>query len=255
MLGVRIGLLIASMVALIVSRLICEYGASDDNLLDMIENLCDGYKSLSRRYQIISLIFAIIGFLLLIAFAVVLVITNWSFFTIPKILALIACSLYICFKEEWEPCFPFWIAWVITIICYIVTGIMWFGNLNTSAEPDIESTKTIIMCAKDNSNINGNMSGGIFYVSGSVEEDSVYRYYYKLEDGGMKQGQIPAKSTTIYYIEDNETPYLEEIITTEYWIDESKNPPERLFETSETTYELYVPEGSVTTVFEFNADY
>ena len=57
------------------------------------------------------------------------------------------------------------------------------------------------------------------------------------------------------HIEDNETPYLEEIITTEYWIDESKNPPERLFETSETTYELYVPEGSVTTVFEFNADY
>ena len=48
---------------------------------------------------------------------------------------------------------------------------------------------------------------------------------------------------------------MEEIITTEYWIDESKNPPERLFETSETTYELYVPEGSVTTVFEFNADY
>jgi hypothetical protein len=92
------------------------------------------------------------------------------------------------------------------------------------------------------------------YVQGSLSEKSVYKYYYQLEDNGIKQGTIPAESTTIYFVKSGEDAYLETIVTTEYYLNKNYTPATRCMENSETTYKLYVPEGSITNVYEFNAE-
>ena len=74
------------------------------------------------------------------------------------------------------------------------------------------------------------------------------------EDGGIKQGTIPVDSTTIYFTKPGEEAYLETIITTEYMINNNNTPATRFGESSKTTYKLYVPEGSVTNVYEFDAE-
>lgn len=191
----------------------------------------------------------IAGIVLGITFCVFLITTNWNLFTIPKILLFISVCLYILFKEEKEPCFHFWLGIVITIITFIVTGIMYLNNFEKCKVFDVSTTSSIVICVKDNSSITG-----IFHVFGSVSEESVYKYYYQLEDGGIKQGTIPAESTTIYFVKSGEDAYLETIVTTEYSLNKNNTPATRCFETSKTTYKLYVPEGSITNMYEFNAE-
>ena len=148
----------------------------------------------------------------------------------------------------------FWIGIVVTVIAFIVIGIMYLNNLEECEVPDVSTKISTVICAKDNSSIAGSISGSILYVHGSVSEESVYKYYYQLEDGGIKQGTIPADSTTIYFVETGEEAFLETVITTEYWINNNNSPATRCLETSETTYKLYVPEGSVINAYEFDAE-
>lgn len=158
--------------------------------------------------------------------------------------------LEILFEEWVDFCVPFWIGIVVTVIAYIVAGIMYLGNLEKCEVPDVSTTSSTIICAKDNFSI----TGSILYVHGSVSEESVYKYYYQLEDGGIKQGTIPADSTTIYFVKAGEEAYLETIVTTEYWMNDNNTPATRCLGTSKTTYKLYIPEGSVTNMYEFNAE-
>lgn len=189
-----------------------------------------------------------------IIFCVLLITTNWNLFTIPKILLFISVFLYILFKEEYEACVPFWIAIVITIFAYIVAFKMYMDNIETSEIPDIKIKKYTLVSAKDGSSINGNMNCYIMYSNGTLSERPVYKYYYKIEDGGIRMGTIPADSTTIYFLKDGEEPYLEKILTTSYAINNNDNPPTRYWETTTTTYKLYVPESAVTNAYEFNAE-
>lgn len=205
----------------------------------------------TRLSNIVAGIAGVLG----ITFCVLLITTNWKLFTIPKILLFISVCLYILFKkEEWEFCGPFWIGIVITVIAFIVTGVMYFNNIKKCEVPDVSTTTCTVICAKDNSSIAGSMSGSLLYVQGSVSEKSVYKYYYQVEDGGIKQGTIPADSTTIYFVKSGEEAYLERIVTTEYFLNNNNTPATRLYESSKTTYKLYVPEGSITNVYEFNAE-
>lgn len=204
----------------------------------------------TRTSNIVAGIAGILG----ITFCVLLITTNWNVFTVPKILLFISVCLYILFKQEFELCVPFWIGIIVTGIVFIIAGGMYFNNFKKCEVPDVSTTTCAIMCAKDNSSISGSMSGSILYVQGSVSGESVYKYYYQLEDGGIKQGTIPADSTTIYFIKPGEEAYLEIIVTTEYYLDYNNTPVTRCFFSPETTYKLYVPEGSVTNVYEFDAE-
>lgn len=141
----------------------------------------------------------------------------------------------------------------IAALSMIVVGIVYFINIKKYEIPDVVVTKTPIICAKDNSVISGSMSGGIFYVQASVSEKSEYHYYYQQEDGGIKLGTIPADDTTIYYL-DGKNAYLETTVTTTYYLDYNNNPASRWSEESVIKYKLYVPEGSVTNVYEFDAE-
>ena len=136
--------------------------------------------------------------------------------------------------------------------CYVV---FWYiNNIEECKVPDVSITTCNVICAKDNSSITGGKLGSIFYVQGSISEKSVYKYYYQLEDGGIKQGTIPAESTTIYFVEPEKDAYLETTVVTQYYINKNNTPATRQNETSVVTYNLYVPEGSITNVYEFNAE-
>lgn len=202
----------------------------------------------------VSDIFAVGAGILGITFSVLLITTNWNLFTIPKILLFISVCLHILFKEELDISVPFTISIVVTIIAFIITGIMYLNNIEECEVPDVSTTSRTVICAKDNSSITGSISGSILYIHGSVSEESVYQYYYQLEDGGIKQGTIPAESTTIYFVETGEEPHLDTVVTTKYCKNNNNSPATRCLETSETTYKLYVPEGSVMNVYEFDAE-
>lgn len=142
---------------------------------------------------------------------------------------------------------------VVAGIALMISGIMYENNIEECEVPEVSITRTRVICAKDNSLITGEISGGILHVQGSVSEKSVYQYYYQLEDGGIKQGKIPVDTTTIYFVKSGEEAYLETIVTTEYSLDNNNTPATRLRERSETTYKLYVPENSIINTFELNA--
>lgn len=196
--------------------------------------------------SVASNILAIIAGILATAFCTLLITANWNLFTIPKILLLATACLYILFKEDNFICIPFWIGVVVTIIAYIICGYLYLGNVDKCETPDVKTTNCTVICANDGSTV----SGGVFY----VHENSVYKYYYELEDGGIKLATIPADCTTLYFIESGEQAYLETIVTTTYYLNNNEAPATRWFEHSQTYYKLYVPKGSITNVYEFDAE-
>lgn len=211
------------------------------------------YKDNSHTTRASNIVTGIAG-VLGITFCVLLITTNWNLFTIPKILLFISVCLYVLFCDEWDACVPFEIGIVITVIAFIVAGVMYLKNVEKCEVPDVSTTTCTVICAKDNSSVTGNISGGIFYVQSSVSEKSVYKYYYQLEDGGIKQDTIPVESTTIYFVKSGEDTYLETIVTTKYYLNKNNTPATRWCENSKKTYKLYIPEGSITNVYEFNAE-
>lgn len=89
---------------------------------------------------------------------------------------------------------------------------------------------------------------------GSSSEKSVYKYYYQQEDGGIKLDSVSADDTTIYILKDGEQPHIETVVTTSYYLNYNNNPATRCMESAEVSYKLYVPEGAITNVYEFDAE-
>ena len=154
------------------------------------------------------------------------------------------------------------IAMTIGIIAAIINGVIWVMNYESPyvdcKDEHVEVVETIeIKSVEDSTVVNGSVSGGGFlvwhHVSGSINETPVYRYYYQLPDGGMKIGEIPANSTTIYYIEDGKEPCIEVVKSKSCGGYNPKTGDHRLQYTN-TTYKLYVPEGSVLEDFQFDGN-
>lgn len=199
-----------------------------------------------------------------IAFCVLIVTTHWNYFAIPKILLFLTLLFGIVFSDEVGYLYTvfqqvlFYIGAVATILGYIIAGVMWLNNYANNFEyldtPEVTINSQEIMCAKDSFAVSGSVYGGVLYVSGSVSEKPVYRYYYQLDDGGIKLGTVDANSTTIYFIGDDEMPHLDTVVSTYYMINHNKKPAVKEKTRTETRYELYVPEGSVISVYEFDAE-
>ncbi len=107
------------------------------------------------------------------------------------------------------------------------------------------SSTTEIYEIKESSKVSGK---GIFYLR--IDEDSVYTYHYKQEDGGYKYGSIPAKDTVIYEEESCSKPLVKtySVYTKNNW---STFWTKILFFSSKQDkliserYEIYVPKGSI----------
>lgn len=74
---------------------------------------------------------------------------------------------------------------------------------NSAYLDEVQSTFYELVSLQDTTRINGSLSGNLFYISGSVNEEDFYSFYYKLESG-YKKDKIPTHNTIIYeYILDN----------------------------------------------------
>ena len=84
-------------------------------------------------------------------------------------------------------------------------------------------------------------SGTIVLGSGTVDSEIHYYYVEKTEEGGFKQNSVRSSDTTIFYLKEGESPYIE-ILERESAIGylnaihNGKTP---------NNYNIYLPEGSV----------
>lgn len=217
-----------------------------------------GRKVKSKLAAIFSWIFEIISIITGIVFSIwsiIKFINDFSFFNwlIPAAF-IVGEAIIITADTD----FGVYCAEIAIWIGIIATGVIWVCN-NTSNYADcndehVEISTIEIMSATDGTMVQGNISGGgfwVYHISGSIDESPVYRYYYQLEDGGIKLGQIPANLTTIYFVENGKTPYIEVIKATACTGYNTETGVHYLGSTS-TNYKLNVPEGSILEVFQFD---
>ncbi len=194
----------------------------------------------------------IIGVLLVFAFGVVQVTTHRTVFAIPKILLLLAICIIVksYFSNDEDDCvICIYAGIIVVIISYIIGGICYWHNIQECENPDISVEKVELVNAKDNLSVKGSFS--IF--GGEVHGEFVYAYYTKNEKGNFVLNTIPAKNTEISYLSEGEQPYLEITTKTYYSLNTNHIPATKCEEYKKTSYVLYVPEGSIQEIFEFDA--
>lgn len=207
----------------------------------------------TRKGVIIS---SIITTVLAISFCILIVITRWNIFAIPKMILFVTVCMFLISDKYVVDFYAliFMIGFVATIIAYIIAGVKWSNNVIFSDVPEVTTTSQEIMCAKDSFSVSGSVQGGVFYISGSISEKPIYRYYYQVDNGGIKLGSIDANSTTIYLISDEEVPHLDTIVSVYYKTNYNKEPAVKEEAKTEIRYELYVPKGAVISIYEFDAE-
>ena len=115
-----------------------------------------------------------------------------------------------------------------------------------------------IVSLKDNSLIDGDIHGGIFIISGSINESPAYFYYKKVGDG-YTQDYIKADGVIIYEDTIN-TGYIntkyEHKVTSEEWRDKYLHwliiP--NINKTTAVSTEIHVPENSIIKDFALDAE-
>ena len=99
---------------------------------------------------------------------------------------------------------------------------------------------------------------GIFFIYHSIKNETIngelrqkeeYKFYYMTEDGGYKKSSIPVEPTTIYYIKEGESPYIEQYRRYTNWR-KCSICGIWAYKSDEVFYKLYVPEGSIREEFD-----
>lgn len=103
MLGLKIGICISALISVAVARVLYEE---------------DGRK-------VAGIFAAIISGMLGIWFCIMVALTNWNRFTIPKILLFVSGYIFCVYTKENKGWTQFGIAMVITIIAYIITTVFY----------------------------------------------------------------------------------------------------------------------------------
>ena len=187
-----------------------------------------------------------------VAFFLTVYLTNYNHFYVVKVLAFATVCFYIAFANEYN---KYYIAAVGIVVIVVTWGLIIFSHVEKCEEPTITTYTTYILSMNDHSAVKGSISGGAFYVRGSVDEHLVYYYYYKNENGNIVPGHIPADSTEIVPMKNGDAlPRIVRIDETPCYMNYNSNPPYHGLYTNLTTtrYELYVPE--TTTPKEFVLD-
>lgn len=206
------------------------------------------YDYLGERSKL-AIALNIIGILLVFAFGAVQITTHWTVFAIPKIVLLLAICIMgeTSFFEYWDNYIDICI--VVIIVSYIIGTICYYNNIQECKNPDISIEKVELVNAKDNLSLKGSFS----ILGGEVNDEFVYEFYTKNEKGNFVLTSIPAKDTEISYLSKGEQPYLEITTKTYYSLDTNNTPATKCNEYNKISYVLYVPEGSIQEMFEFDA--
>ena len=207
-------------------------------------------KEYNKDYSVTreSTFCAIVAGILGIIFCGLLVVTRSNIYFISKIMVYICVCICILLN-----CSFFYsdLIKIPILITFVVTLFIFINDFKESDSPKVTITTYDIVSAKDDYYSKGNTFGLVTYIKGELSEEAIYRYYYKTDDGGFKQGSIPVDSTTIYFVEPGETAYVEKIVT-DYYIENESFPS--LWFNSESTeiYKMYVPKDSIQSIYKFN---
>ena len=202
----------------------------------------------------------IVSIALALAYIVVLIATKWTVFAIPKIILFLVVFLFAKMNHRsvsgkyFDRYFN--ISLIVLVLSYAIGIIAYFGNIKTVEEPVVTLTTQEIVCANDGTSTEGNIKGGgfiVWSVQGSLEEEMVYRYYYRLDNGGMKIGQVDANKATLFDLEDGKQPYIEKVEKKYYQLNYNHDPVDEYSSEIVEEYNIYIPKGSVGNVYEFDA--
>lgn len=140
---------------------------------------------------------------------------------------------------------------VVGVVCLIYGCNVHGSHEKVSVEREIISS-TELMAANDGQQFDGSVRSSLFATTFTISENGAYRYYYQIENGGIKQGYVDADETTIYYTKEDETPHLDYLTSYTYSVHIKNNEPHKEKTNEKTWYELYVPEGSVVEAYVFD---
>ena len=95
------------------------------------------------------------------------------------------------------------LVWVCSwIAIWVGMGVATLGASDEVLETNVVMNNDTLRAISSDSQLEGYMRGGSFIVSGYVDSQSVYKYYYLCDDGSYKQKSIPVDITNIV-ISDN----------------------------------------------------
>lgn len=91
---------------------------------------------------------------------------------------------------------------IIAVSLIVGMGVATLGASDEVLETNVVMNNDTLRAISSDSQLEGYMGGGLFIVSGYVDSQSVYKYYYLCDDGSYKQKSIPVDITNIV-ISDN----------------------------------------------------
>lgn len=153
--------------------------------------------------------------------------------------------------RDWDDIKTCSIKMLICIVLFIVSLLGFAGIINLSYNEVLQTGYFELVSIADNSQVSGKGNGGLFYVHVDIETDEVYSFYYKIANDGIKRGRVDVDATTLYE-KDDCTPHIVEYTTY------TKNKMNKILrcilafgygESSEKTYEIYTPEGTILRTF------
>jgi len=121
------------------------------------------------------------------------------------LLAMIIFAIFMNTNDDLKGCF--WGKLALTLVvglggCMIGFIIYLICTLFTSADISNLQKKEEIMCLKDNSNITGSFSSGLFFGSGMIGEEMYYIMYVKTNSGVVLK-KIRSDDATIVFTKNN----------------------------------------------------
>lgn len=185
----------------------------------------------SRKTKIKIVICAIAIISLIITYIPI----RFTVFTIPRLILFtsIGLTIYLFGEGYFEEIFS--IGSLITFLAYLIAIIVYIINIE-NCEPDIKIKDTPIVAITTDEN---NRDWYILY------ELSEYTYCYQDKNKDIKLVSIPANSTKIHYIKDDEKPHLEKKIKTTYSCYKGDRNNTNWDGNEKVTYKLCIPKKSI----------
>lgn len=143
----------------------------------------------------------------------------------------------------------------LSVVAFI--GFLVFGGIWCASQPTIPVEREVLssvelIAAKDSYQSESKLTDNLLGTTFAISDHGVYRYYYRSENGGIKQNCVDASETTIYPVKEGEAPHLDCITSYEYKTHLRNNETYKSKNNEKTWYELYVPKGSVVEAYEFD---
>ena len=138
---------------------------------------------------------------------------------------------------------------LFTIILFLFLGSISLTSTAKVGSPIVEETRYEILGGSDTTRVSGSISGNIFYVTGSVSEDSFFKIYYPGVNSDGEEIAIPftVKENQVEIVilpDDTDSEYLLQITTKQWYEYDFKNKiltiEEPWCKTESVRYKLYV---------------